>query len=278
MNLTSVETIKKLARDNNIHPSALAGQNFLVDDKILRAIIKQANIKPGETILEIGPGFGVLTAALLATGAKVVAVERDRALIGYLRRRFKGSADFNLINQDILRLDVAARLATPYRIVANIPYSITGKIINMFISGPGPKPMDMLILVQKEVGERICAQPGKMSLLAIAVQLYAEPSLELSVPSVSFWPVPKVDSVLLKISNIKGKTLYPIPDERSFWRLLHIGFSSPRKQLHNNLAVGLYCSSDEVKKALPKAGISVKARAQELSIEQWVKLSEQLVK
>lgn len=278
MNLLDITTIKKLIRDNHIHPDNKSGQNFLVDDKVLKAIIEKANIKPGETILEIGPGFGVLTEALLSSGAKVVAVERDRALAGYLRRRFRATANFNLINADILRLDLADHIAPPYRIISNIPYSITGKIINKFVAGHGPKPTDMLILVQKEVGERICAQPGKMSLLAIAVKLYGEPSLELSVPRACFWPVPRVDSVLLKIVNIKAQTSYPIQDFKAFWRLAHFGFSSPRKQLHNNLAAGLGIRSEAVKTTLHKLKIGEPARAQELSIDEWVKLSEQLVK
>lgn len=281
--------IKRIINDYNLSPSSLNGQNFLVDEMVLQTIIEAAEIKAGENILEIGPGLGVLTAELLRAGAKVLAVEKDRQIFSYLKKRFKGEVNLTLINDDILRLD---KYPSPYRIVANIPYSITAKIIRKFTADETNKPKSLLIMVQKEVGERVCAQPRKLNLLAICAQLYGQPSIVAIVPAKAFYPAPKVDSCLLLIAcppparrsggvwrdNIKAKTPHRISDLSKFWRVLHIGFSSPRKQLHNNLSAGLMVENSAIKAAFAELGISEKARAQELTIEQWVELTAALPK
>lgn len=265
-----IDTIKRY----NIRPLALEGQNFLVDDMVLRTIIETGHIKPGENILEIGPGLGILTAELLAARAKVTAVEKDRQLFAYLKKHFKSETNLTLVNNDILKYKITPE---PYRIVANIPYSITAKIIKKFTADATNKPNSMLILAQKEVAERVCARPGKLNLLAICAQLYGEPSIMATVPARAFYPMPKVDSCLLLIDKIKAKTPYPIRDLAQFWRVLRLGFSSPRKQLHNNLATGLKVANSVVKGAFKTVGINDKARAQELAIEQWIKLTEKLI-
>ncbi|MEK7164552.1 MAG: 16S rRNA (adenine(1518)-N(6)/adenine(1519)-N(6))-dimethyltransferase RsmA [Patescibacteria group bacterium] len=275
MNLSNITIIKEIINDYGLSPSSLNGQNFLVDAMVLQTIIEAAAIKPGENILEIGPGLGVLTAELLMAGAKVMAVEKDRRIFFYLKKRFKGEDALVLVNDDIIKFEDYPQ---PYRIVANIPYSLTAKIIKKFTSDAVAKPGSMLVMVQKEVGERVCAQPGRLNLLAICAQLYGEPSIVATVPAKAFYPAPKVDSCLLLIDNIQAKTPHRIPDLPKFWRVLHIGFSSPRKQLHNNLMAGLKLSTVEVKELLSSLKINIQARAQELSIGQWVKLSEILSK
>lgn len=269
-----MENIKAIINDYNIQPSVFNGQNFLVDAMVLQTLIEAADIKNGENILEIGPGLGVLTAELLRAGAKVLAVEKDRQIFFYLKKRFKGEANLTLVNENILEFK---NYPQPYRIVANIPYSITAKIIRKFTADEVNKPKSLLIMVQKEVGERVCAQPGKLNLLAICAQLYGQPSIVATVPARAFYPVPKVDSCLLLISNIKAKTPHRIRDLTKFWRVLHIGFSSPRKQLHNNLASGLMIENSVIKAAFRELGISEKARPQELSIAEWIKLTDKLV-
>lgn len=254
----------------------------MVDEEVLAAIVKTAAIKKRENILEIGPGFGVLTRELAKAGANVVAVEFDRKLAGYLSKEFKSSKPVQIVQSDILSLpnkEIAVLFGgAPYRVVANIPYHITGKIIKKFVSSDVPKPTSLTLLVQKEVAERVVAAPGRMSLLALSVQLYAKPSIALSVPKTSFWPEPEVDSALLVIDDVSEKPTPPLVkggkliDEEKFWQIARIGFSNPRKQLRNNLAAGLDLSQDDVKSALKRAKLKETARAQELSIPEWIRL------
>lgn len=275
MDLTSAEKIKALARQYKIHPSTLLGQHFLVDEQVLCSMVKTADIRPEDVVLEIGPGFGALTRELLSRAKKVVAVEKDKTLALYLKKQFKGHDNFMLETGDILKFTPPAG---SYRIIANIPYQITGKIIRKFVGEEIHKPTDMLIMVQKEVGTRVCAQPGKMNLMAIWVQLYGQPTVVRPVSRQSFWPVPKVDSALLSISGIKPAPLYKIGDLLGFWRVLKIGFSAPRKQLHNNLAAGLHLEPEAVKQCLSRLGLGEKVRAQELGLKEWIRLSEELAK
>ena len=269
MSLANIAPIKEIINNYGLAPSALNGQNFLVDEMVLQTIMETAAIKPDENILEIGPGLGVLTAELLAAGAKVTAVEKDRQIFSYLKKRFKGEANLILANEDILQFKIPP---APYRIVANIPYSITAKIIRKFTADEVNKPSSLLIMVQKEVAERVCARPGKLNLLAICAQLYGQPSIIATVPARAFYPVPKVDSALLLIDNIQEQPRFPLDNLGNFWRLARLGFSSPRKQLHNNLAAGLKIDSQKIKDALVALKMKDKARAQELAIGQWISL------
>ena len=275
-----LEKIKKLAKIFGLRPSAAKGQNFLVDKEVLDKVAAIVGVDSNDNILEIGPGFGILTERLLAA-KKVVSVELDNRLFSYLEKKFAKFSNLELINSDILRLENydLAKKFTPeddYRLVANIPYHITGKILRKFVSDTNFKPGEAIFLVQKEVGERVCAQPPNMNLLALSVQLYAEPEIKFAVGKESFWPQPKVDSVCLKINNINNKVKYPIQDMPLFWRLLKIGFSSPRKQLHNNIKNGFKIDSDLLFKVFSQAGINNKVRAQELEIEQWIFLQNKL--
>ncbi|OGY93201.1 MAG: ribosomal RNA small subunit methyltransferase A [Candidatus Komeilibacteria bacterium RIFCSPLOWO2_02_FULL_48_11] len=270
MSLPDEAAIKRIIKDNSIRLDNHAGQNFLIDEAVLRSMVELARIQPNDTVVEIGAGFGTLTAELIKRAREVIAVEKDKTLARCLKERFGGQSNFRLVNDDILKFKPDVR---PYRIIANIPYQITGKIIRKFVSEEERKPADMLIMVQKEVGERVCARPGQMSLLAIWVQLYSQPAIVMPVSRQSFWPVPKVDSVLLSIAGIKPDPLYPLKDFTAFWRVLRVGFSSPRKQLRNNLVAGLRIPSKEVARALAQAGIAEKARAQELSISDWIALA-----
>lgn len=280
-------TVQRLCRQYNIKPSALTGQNFLVDESVLLRIVAAASPGAGENVLEIGPGFGVLTERLLAAGCRVLAVEKDRRLVRYLQQRFAGNPNLKLIAGDILKISnqdlTRAFLAWPktakggqsrpdYRLLANLPYQITGKIIRKFVSDNEPKPTDLMVLLQKEVAERICARPGRLNLLAIAVQLYSKIRIEFFISKKAFFPIPKVDSALVAIEQISAKPAYPIQDIRQFWRIVKATFSAPRKQIHNNLASGLGLGAKLVRKILDKAKIGHQARPQELTLTQWVGL------
>ncbi|MBI2050558.1 MAG: ribosomal RNA small subunit methyltransferase A [Parcubacteria group bacterium] len=275
-----------LAEKLGVRPSPDSGQHFLVDEKVLERIIIAAAPKKNENILEIGPGFGVLTRALAGRGANVVAVEFDRKLAHYLSNEFGASKPVRVIQGDILSFsnqEIAAWFnKEPYRVVSNIPYHITGRIIKKFVSSELPKPAGLVLLVQKEVAERVCAAPGDLSLLGLSVQLYAKPSIAFNVPREAFWPEPRVDSALLVIDDVSAIPNHPlIPslikegkviDEKRFWQISHIGFASPRKQLRNNLAAGLSLPQDAIKKALKQSKLPETARAQELSIPDWIRL------
>jgi len=282
--LTDVQNVKAITKARSLPPSKRLGQHFLVDAKIRDAIIAAARIRSDDVVLEIGPGLGVLTQKMIKKTNKLIVVEQDKKLIPYLRETFGPS--ISVIQSDILALsnnqiaDYSKSKSNvsdgSYRIVSNIPYNITGAIIKKFVSNTGPKPKDMLILVQKEVAERVCAKPGKLSLLGLSVQIFAEPKIMFSVLRESFWPVPKVDSCLLKIGSISEDTRYRIRDFDHFWRIIRIGFSAPRKQLQNNLSSGLFLNRKQVSMAMDLAGISEKSRAQELSITHWIRLSDAL--
>lgn len=261
-----------LAKKAGIAPSKAAGQHFLADEKELSRIVKAASLAKGEHILEIGPGLGVLTRELVDAGANVIAVELDRKLAAYLK---KNISNVRIVQGDILSFsnqEIAEWFGNkPYRIVANIPYNITGRIIKKFVSSDAPKPVSASLLVQKEVAERVCARPGSMSLLALSVQLYAKPKIAFTVSKKAFWPEPEVESALLVIDDVSEAPNQDV-DEKRFWQILAMGFASPRKQLRNNLAAGLHMEQDAVKAALKRAKLKETSRSQELSISEWIAL------
>jgi len=289
-----MHTAQALARELGIDPSRNSGQNFLIDELVLADIVAEAHIKKNENILEIGPGFGVLTQELVAAGANVVSVELDSKFAKHLIKTFKDAPSFRLVRADIVSLlnqEISELFnGEPYRVVANIPYNITGKIIKKFVSSDTPKPAGLVLLVQKEVAERVCAQPGGMSLLALSVQLYARPKIAFEVSKKAFWPEPKVESSLLIIDDVSEIPNHPLTpflrqaqdrllikereviDEKRFWQICRMGFASPRKQLRNNLAAGLHMEQDAVKAALKRAKLKETSRAQELAISDWMNL------
>lgn len=269
----------KLARSLHIRPSHSLGQNFLIDDSVLFDILDVADIQDTDAVLEIGPGLGVLTKELSEIAKTVVSVELDKKCVQYLTSLFAAKKSVHIKQQDILSYSnesITAELGNRYRVIANIPYQITGKILRKFISDESHKPENMVLLVQKEVAERICAQPGKLSLLAISVQLYSLPSLIRIVPKEAFWPAPEVTSAILSIKDISEKPRFSIKNIDFFWRVVKIGFSSPRKQLRNNLVAGFSCNQDVILRLFDALSVKHNARAQELSIHEWVELTHML--
>lgn len=253
-------------------PKKSLGQHWLFDENTLDSIVQTAQAKTGDNILEVGPGLGTLTHKLLQTGAEVYAVEKDEALAVELQRSLKQS-NFHLFTDDILRFDLT-KLSSGYKVVANIPYYLTSHLVRNLTESDNP-PQSITILVQKEVAERICAKPGQMSLLSVSAQLYYDCSLSIIVPSIKFTPPPKVDSQVVHMVR-KNNENTPHIEEKHFFRVVKAGFSSRRKTLLNSLSAGLLTDKQSIKNTLEKAGIAPDRRPQELSLEEWVGLSEKL--
>jgi len=262
---------KAILRTLGVTPSRRMGQNFLVDRDVLAEIVEAAGVQPGETVIEVGPGLGILTAALAqAVGAsgRVIAVELDKRLADYLQTAYTGTPHVTIIQQDILRVTPDDLVGTaPYVVVANLPYRITSAAFRHFLESPHP-PDRMTLLVQREVAQRIVAAPPEMSILAIAVQFFARPRIVLSVPPEAFVPRPEVHSVVLALESMPP----PLPPERwrGFFALVQAGFGAKRKQIHNSLVERLRLPRETVSAFLAAAGIDATRRAQTLTLDEWL--------
>ena len=245
------------------------GQHFLIDADALRGILRAADLKSDDVVVEVGPGLGVLTRGLVENVKKVFAVEKDEKLAEILKGEFFSSENLEIVGGDILEVD-ASRFGEGYKVVANLPYYITSKIIRYFLTSEQP-PRELVLLVQKEVAERIIAKKGKMSLLSISVHFYGSPSLIDIVPRTSFWPAPKVDSAILRIV-LKDDFVKKIDDHKAFFRLIKAGFSEKRKTLVNALSGGLQMEKGEVEAELNKINIDNKVRAEDLDLDAWEKI------
>ncbi len=272
-----LDQVKLICKTYDIWPSRSKGQNFLVNPVIIDEIISAAGLQPDDAVLEVGPGLGILTEQLVKRVKKVVSVELDGKIFGFLQAKFAEIGNLALVNQDILKFQpsVYGLEIGQYKIVANLPYNITSFFLKIFLSGK-IRPVEMTMLLQKEVAERICAKPGKMSLLAISVQLYSEPLIIGQVGRNNFWPPPEVDSAIIKISKIKNQVevdnfLEGI-EEKFFWQVVKIGFSAKRKQLQHNLSAGLKIPAQDVKKWLNQANLDEKIRAEGLGTNDWIVL------
>ncbi len=263
-----------LLKQWDLRPSKGLGQNFLVDQAALVKIVAAAELSPDDIVLEIGAGLGILTGRLAQGAGRVVAVELDERLMPVLRSVLAGFDNVTLIQGDILALDPAALAGTSqYKVVANLPYYITSAVLRHLLEA-SLKPRRLVITVQREVAERIVAQPGQMSLLAVSVQFYGRPRLLFRIKPGSFYPSPKVESAV-----VRGD-LYDEPPvlvenaaepagADAFFRVVRAGFSQRRKQLRNALAAGLRLPPGEVAVRLQEVGVDSKRRAQSLSLEEW---------
>lgn len=249
-------------------PKKSLGQHWLHDRAVLAHIAELAELEPDDTVLEIGPGLGTLTSELLRQAGQVTAVEFDPDLARKLPGQFPGT-NLTVKNEDILSFDLS-QLPAGYKVVANVPYYITSKIVQLLMTANN-KPSITVLLVQKEVAERIAARPGDMSILAISAQVYAEASLGDVVPAELFTPPPKVDSQVVVLKTRKQPLIAP-ENEKAFFRIVKAGFSAKRKKLRSSLSGGLGMSKPEVEQMLGKAIISPDARAEDLSIEDWLRL------
>ncbi|MBI2938933.1 MAG: ribosomal RNA small subunit methyltransferase A [Chloroflexi bacterium] len=258
-----------------MRPHRARGQNFLADDRIVQRIIAAAELGPGDVVLEVGPGLGVLTRELADRVSLVVAVEVDRGLVEALKHVLAGYENVELINADILDVDPAVVVhGRPYKVVANLPYSITSLALRHFLEARH-RPSRMVVMVQKEVARRIVAKPGELSLLAISVQVYGRPRLVTEVPASAFVPPPKVDSAVVVIDLHERPTVNAPLDK--FFRVVHGGFAQPRKQLHNALARTLWLPKDSAPDILRAVGVDPMRRAQTLSLDEWERLTAELM-
>jgi 16S rRNA (adenine1518-N6/adenine1519-N6)-dimethyltransferase len=283
--LTDPVHLKNLMKSLGLKPKDYLGQNFLIDEQVLSDIVDIAKIKNNETIIEIGPGLGVLTGELVKKALKVIAIEKDRNLYSFLQNtisnevrdlglkdetsRSARSGNLVLINQDVLKFNFE-EVKGDYKIVANIPYYLTSHLIQILLTLKH-KPTRIVFMIQKEVGERIVAGAGELSILGISVQVFADASIEATVSKQSFWPMPKVDSVIISITP---KNKFEISDQKLFFRILKIAFAGKRKQLHNTLVNGLKLSKEEIRKLLNDSGIDPTARPQDVEIRKWVELTK----
>lgn len=245
------------------------GQHFLKSERALSTIIEAAELTGRDTVLEIGPGTGALTEKILATGATVIAVEKDDQLFETLKTKFP---ELQLVHGDILNFDTAKLKTNNWKLVANIPYNITGAILEKFLSASN-QPERMVLLVQKEVAERIVARDGKESILSISVKAYGKPRYVEKVLAGSFVPAPKVDSAIIIINYI-SKALFSHFSEKCFFEIVKSGFSSKRKKLSSNLANKF--DKIMVEKAFQELQLDPNIRAEDLKIADWENLANLL--
>ena len=253
-----------------MRPKKSLGQNFLKSAPALRKIIEAGEIMPDDVILEIGPGKGALTTQLLASSCQLIAVERDKNLYEMLKIKFQkeiSSGQLDLIHDDILNFDLSYKLkAISYKLIANIPYNITGAILKKFLTAD-KQPEHMVLMVQQEVAQRIVARGGKESILSISVKAYGDPKIIMKVPRRYFSPAPEVDSAILSIKNIsRDFFLKDQVNEEYFWQIVRAGFAHKRKKLAGNLK-NLYSF------VLPER--LKDKRAEELDLEDWSLLARQ---
>jgi 16S rRNA (adenine1518-N6/adenine1519-N6)-dimethyltransferase len=246
------------------------GQHWLKDRDTLADIAEDAELSTDDFVLEIGPGLGTLTSEILRRAGRVLAVEFDADLARKLPGQFPGK-QLEVVNEDILQFDLS-RLPNGYKVVANVPYYITSKIIEKLMTAKN-KPSMVVILVQKEVAERVAARQGEMSILAVSAQVYAEARLGVEVPKEYFTPPPKVDSQVVVLETREMPIVKP-DDERLFFRVVKAGFSSKRKKLRSSISAGLALDKLATEQLLTKAHVDPNDRAEDLSLDDWLRIME----
>jgi 16S rRNA (adenine1518-N6/adenine1519-N6)-dimethyltransferase len=304
-------TVFDLIRRYDLDPKKSLGQNFLVDETHLARIAAAADLSAEDVVLEVGPGLGVLTRHLAAQAGRVVAVELDHRLIPILEERFADQPNVRFVHADILAVDAAALIQTTadhrpqtgvisdqlsvisdhspipdprspvpspqppvpnYKVVANLPYYITSAVLRHLLEADQP-PTLAVVMVQREVAQRIVAKPGDMSLLAVGVQFYAEPKIVNKVPAGAFYPRPKVDSAVLRL-DVRPQPAVSDVDPERFFEVVRAGFGQKRKQLLNSLSSGLSRPKDQIRASLDAAGIDPQRRAETLSLDEWGALTK----
>jgi 16S rRNA (adenine1518-N6/adenine1519-N6)-dimethyltransferase len=282
--------VKAALRALDLHPSRSMGQNFLIDPSVLQAIVAAAELTPTDAVVEVGPGLGVLTWELLRHVGALSAVELDQRLAERLRAEFAHEPRLTIIQGDILRtppaaiLDRAAGVSAGadrslYKVVANLPYAITSPVLRHFLEA-SHRPTLMVVLVQWEVAQRISAQPGDLSMLAHAIQVYAEPTIMARVPASSFVPVPAVDSAILCL-RVRASPAVATDEVEALMRVIKAGFLHARKKLANALPSGLAAMGTPITKeraiaVLEGAGVSPDRRAEMLTLAEWLEVYQQL--
>jgi 16S rRNA (adenine1518-N6/adenine1519-N6)-dimethyltransferase len=268
--------LRRLLAGEGLRPRKSLSQNFLTDAAALDEIVAAAELAPGDRVVEVGPGLGVLTRRLLAAGASVLAVELDARLAGWLRRELGDVPGFTLVEADALEIDPAACFAgQPFKLVANIPYHITSPLLHAFLEGERPPELAVL-LVQLEVAERVAAAPGRMSYLSVFVQNVAAAEVVARVPAGAFEPAPKVDSAVLRLARRPDPPIPPGPAREPLYRIVQAAFRQRRKQIHNGLGRELPLPPGSLEAGLGACGIDPQRRPQTLSVDEWACLATHL--
>jgi len=288
--MVTLKELKNSLKKHRLRPSKKLGQNFLIDKTSIRKIIAAADLQPGDVVLEIGPGPGSLTQELAKRVTKVIAVEKDKNMVAILKEQLEclNVRNVQVVLGDILKIEPRSfaksrgEIENSFKIVGNLPFYLTAPVIRKFLESENP-PKEMILVVQKEVAQRICAKPPDMNLLAVAVQFYASPSQISSkfararpkiisyISRRSFWPSPKVDSAIIKIVPHNGTRTVLVP---LFFKIVRAGFSQPRKQLANNFSKMLKLDKETVKSWLWKNHIKPEQRAETLTLEDWKNLTK----
>ena len=273
MNLEPLNTTA-LLREHGLRADKSLGQNFLSDRASLEKIVHAAQIQPDDVVLEIGPGLGSLTRYLALSAKTVTTVELDRDLIPVLQAVLAPYPNTRIIEGDILKVSPAQLMdSADYLVVANVPYYITSAIFRHLLE-TSPRPRRIVLTIQKEVAERICAEPGEMSLLALSVQVYGQPKITDILPAEAFFPAPKVDSAILRV-DMYPESIIPAPLLNTFFLMAKAGFSQKRKTLRNSISAGLRMSPSDTGQLLESADIDPMRRAETLSLSEWQTLAAQ---
>lgn len=278
--------VRRTLREAGLRARHGLSQNFLTDVDVLEGILDAAAPTPGRGVLEIGPGLGILTGALLDAGAAVTAVELDAGLVRHLRERFAGPIDrgaedplapgaLRLVEGDALDEDLVRLVPPPYDVVANLPYHVTSPILHRLL-GDAPRAERLVLMVQREVAERVAAPPGRMSYLSVFVQYHARARVAFLVPPAAFEPEPAVDSAVLVLEPYDGDDRLTADAEDALWRIVQAGFRERRKMLHNVLRRQLPVTAERVEAALAASGVAGDRRPQTLAVGEWLALAEAL--
>ncbi|MBU0649255.1 ribosomal RNA small subunit methyltransferase A [Patescibacteria group bacterium] len=281
MNFDTPAKVKEICKKYGFRPQRARGQNFLIDKNIIAKIIERAALAPQDSILEIGPGLGVLTAALAGAAKKVLAVEQDKKLFQILSDEFN-LPNVKFINSDILKISnqkIAELLGSKeYEIVSNLPFQITSSIFEKFLANE-PRPKHLIFMIQREVAERVIAASPRMNLLALFVQFHARAQILFRVGKNSFWPIPKVDSAVIELvpksSDVLDRALGRA-DINNFWHLVKMGYRSKRKYLFNNLVRYANISKSDLALIFGQLGMDPKIRAQNLDLQNWLDLAKKI--
>ena len=280
------QSLTTLLRKYNLRPRKGLGQNFLVDPYHLGKIVDAAGLTPADTVLEIGPGPGTLTRLLVELAKEVIAVELDPNMVNLLKNEYGHLKNLTIVEADILQTRLDTLPSGPdtvdrpterperFKVVANLPYYITSAVLRHLLEST-PPPERVVVTVQKEVAQRIVAEPGRMSVLAVSVQYYGRPSLVHRIPAGAFFPPPKVDSAVVRIDTFPRPPV-AATDTAHFFRIVKAGFGQKRKQLKNSLAGGLHRPVAEIVGAMQLANIAPSRRAETLSLAEWGQLAEAL--
>jgi 16S rRNA (adenine1518-N6/adenine1519-N6)-dimethyltransferase len=272
--------VRRLLREFNLQPKKGLGQNFLISEGALRRIVAAADLEPGDVVLEVGPGLGTLTRLLAQQAKRVIAVELDQRLVEILSQTLADFPNVEIVQGDILEMELGgpgdlSGLSPGYKVVANLPYYITSAVLRHLLTAKF-KPQLIVVTVQREVAQRMIASPGQMSLLSVSVQFYGRPRIVARIPAGAFYPVPKVNSAVVRIDLDESPTV-AVADVDRFFEVVRAGFGQKRKQLRNALAQGLSLPASTVVEALRRAGVDEKRRAQTLSLEEWAWVTQEMV-